>query len=1088
MIRCESLIACYDMPLRIFISSVYRELQPERRALQEEIHKLQDLFIGMEFFGSDPGKPADYSVRRVQESDLYIGLFGNDYGSVEPTSGLSFTQLEYEAAIDRVPCLIYFKESNPDGAGTDARLTVLKDQLRTRHIVYTFKNTSDLKLQFLVDFIKLLRSDLFDKTVPMRRGAIPARALLSLSQGFIGEQIKSVGQDKYISEVYVTREAETEIAGFTGFEDTFRLRAAANLARLDSIRLAYGLGPEAERAVARARVALVEHARSENAQPELDELKRAFYFNEVENAIEEVNSLITEDSPDRFNLGVRALQSRLSGKAFVNRLLLAEVYDAMSPERFRSSRTKGLQTDGTYRKLMRLFPAHEEDKDIYLANEILKEITREIVRGQKRSLMLVDKAGTGKTNVACRIAERLVGEHPVVLLSGQMELSSEYDIESHIQQRLESAFSGIFTDWMNRVSSSLQESGKWLFIIIDGINENNRRPLLIQLLKGFLPRLEAKRIKVILTCRDLFWDIFRDTLAPYLFENPVPLHEFSEAEWERAVAAYFRKFEVECTLDKEARQALRNPLLLRFFCEAHRGQRLGRVSNLRLLSVFDLYIKRTGQSISERHEFLKPESVLNLLIAVAYNMWKRRSNNVSQVDVGVGPEASSDATSVYNLVVSENIILEEASHSYSIRKSVRFLYDEFMEYMIARSWVDEISASPDERVATSNLLQEAVESLGTFPPALGAVLFLDNMLERDGSVVNEFIKRSSNSGAFLLDSQQTSLVYAFERIDFANADDELIAAIQKFEPNVREDLRERLARVILKILEARPDHPYARTYVHQMLEVGPSNAGVEEVTRPAPPRQKSAVGSASSKKGERVPADAPRLPPARYHYTEETKISAIGVLVRMKDRGHDYEVIDQGIRKLGQTELHSALQALESLDLAPDQLVYKGVASYLKVRTPEYRIYCAWLLRVRYGRQAAEYLAELLTDTETRVHLYTAGLFEQRLIEQELLDEIRRRLSKDKDMKRWHLIHFIKLLRMRASFNPKELGDRYGSSIVESLEAFLSHEHASIRLEAYRAIAEYPTAFNADDLNNRIQQDSDPYIRSLADKLTSPRQ
>ena len=41
------------MALKIFISSVNRELREEREALPEEIQKLQDLFVGMEFFGSD---------------------------------------------------------------------------------------------------------------------------------------------------------------------------------------------------------------------------------------------------------------------------------------------------------------------------------------------------------------------------------------------------------------------------------------------------------------------------------------------------------------------------------------------------------------------------------------------------------------------------------------------------------------------------------------------------------------------------------------------------------------------------------------------------------------------------------------------------------------------------------------------------------------------------------------------------------------------------------------------------------------------------------------------------------------------------
>jgi hypothetical protein len=1092
------------MALKIFISSVYRELREERGALLEEIQKLQDLFVGMEFFGSDPGRPADYCVRKVEESDLYVGLFGDDYGSVDEATGVSFTQLEYEAAVNRIPCLIFLKTDA--AADPDARVLMLKERLRRNHIVYFFKNLSDLRHQFLIDFIKLLRGDLFDKIIPVKRGAIPADALLSLTQGFIRELIKSVGHDKYISEVYVTREAEKDIERFTNFESMFRARVTTILEHMDLMRRRYRLDDGAALAVSRVGLAL-DDMRVENLRTSVDELKHAFHFDEVEAEIGAVNSLIMEQSDDRFSTGVNELLLRWSGQPYVNgrRLLSAEA--DMAGERRRSLTKQALQTDQTYRKLLRIFPSHtDENRDIHLANDYLKELSRLMDLGLRRCLVLVDKAGTGKTNIACRIAEQLAAEHPVVLLSGQMELSSEYDIEFHIQQRLESAFSGVFSDWLNRVSPSLQAAHKWLFIIIDGINENSRRPLFIQLLKGLLPKLEERRIKLVLTCRDLFWDVFRDTLEPYLFEGVVPLHEFTEAEWHQAIEAYFRRFDVECVLDKGAQKALRNPLLLRFFCEANKGRRLGRVTNLRLLSVFDLYVERTGQNISERHDSLRPEAVLGLLLAIARRMWEQRAVSVTHASAGVAAYGQSESASVYNLLLSENLLLEEARHTYSSRKSVRFLYDEFMEYMLARSWVDEISEADDERAATGRLLQEAAESLGSFPPALGAVIFLDQMLERGGRLVNEFIKRASKLGDFYMESQQTSLLYAFESIAFGEADDELIAAVEKFEPAVREESRERLAAVILKIFKARPDHPFVKRYIHQVLEVGreggvpaprpsedPTPGGREQPAqiddaRPNPKRAPPWMSSKEARLRGLEPAgkeEVPRLPPGRYHYSEETKINAIGILIQMKDH-NEYSLIEEGIRRLGRTDLHSALQALEYLDLARDEVVYRTVASYMEVMQPEYRIYCGWLLRERYGKSPAAYMVRLLTDGDTRVHQYAVSLFDRRLVERELLEGLLERLGGGLGVKPWHLSHFIKLLGRRDFFRPRDSAEVYGARIAGALAALCSHGHASVRLEAYRAVIKYPSFINLDTLRADMRRDKDVYIRRLADKLTPP--
>ena len=88
------------MALKIFISSVFHELVNERRGLEEQIRKLQEFFVGMEYFGSDPATPAEYCIDRVQDSDLYVAIIGTSYGSIDNIRNKSFTEIEYDAAID----------------------------------------------------------------------------------------------------------------------------------------------------------------------------------------------------------------------------------------------------------------------------------------------------------------------------------------------------------------------------------------------------------------------------------------------------------------------------------------------------------------------------------------------------------------------------------------------------------------------------------------------------------------------------------------------------------------------------------------------------------------------------------------------------------------------------------------------------------------------------------------------------------------------------------------------------------------------------------------------------------------------------
>lgn len=65
--------------MKIFISSVYREFPRERAAMMDQIQKLEALFVGMEYFGSNPESPKLYCRTQVEESDLFVGLIGCGY-------------------------------------------------------------------------------------------------------------------------------------------------------------------------------------------------------------------------------------------------------------------------------------------------------------------------------------------------------------------------------------------------------------------------------------------------------------------------------------------------------------------------------------------------------------------------------------------------------------------------------------------------------------------------------------------------------------------------------------------------------------------------------------------------------------------------------------------------------------------------------------------------------------------------------------------------------------------------------------------------------------------------------------------------
>jgi tetratricopeptide (TPR) repeat protein len=181
---------------KIFISSTWRDLQPERKAVEAVVHRLRDTeFVGMEYFGSRPETTLRASLGEVDRSHVYVGIFGARYGS-------GITEQEYRRArgLD-LPCLIYFKEDStipPDMRETDteklARLAALKEELAHAHTVSTFNSPPDLAALVAAD----LHNWLFDKCLTpaleqAARGEVSHEEMQSLLAGIKNKN--ALGQD-----------------------------------------------------------------------------------------------------------------------------------------------------------------------------------------------------------------------------------------------------------------------------------------------------------------------------------------------------------------------------------------------------------------------------------------------------------------------------------------------------------------------------------------------------------------------------------------------------------------------------------------------------------------------------------------------------------------------------------------------------------------------------------------------------------------------------------------------------------------------------------------------------------------------------
>lgn len=148
----------------VFISSTFLDLKDERKKVWDTLEKFDVAVKGMEQFGARKSDPLTTCLTEVELSDIYVGIIGMRYGSEDTTTGKSFSQLEYEKAIEKnKEILIYLIDEASSSVTPNLiqfdkihKLNVFKEILKERHTVDSFSNSDDLISKLQRKFTELL--------------------------------------------------------------------------------------------------------------------------------------------------------------------------------------------------------------------------------------------------------------------------------------------------------------------------------------------------------------------------------------------------------------------------------------------------------------------------------------------------------------------------------------------------------------------------------------------------------------------------------------------------------------------------------------------------------------------------------------------------------------------------------------------------------------------------------------------------------------------------------------------------------------------------------------------------------------------
>jgi HEAT repeat protein len=374
--------------------------------------------------------------------------------------------------------------------------------------------------------------------------------------------------------------------------------------------------------------------------------------------------------------------------------------------------------------------------------------------------LIVAPAGSGKTNLLCHLATRRVSRQPVLLLmGGNLYLGPGTGLLGTIQAELQLSDDRVAFrsagDSLHTLHRLAQETDRDVLILLDAINEHQQPAQMKKAVQDLLHRISGRRIKLVVTCRDYYWGLFKGQFWKGATVNGLPtdtddgdpesggrvFSRFGSGEHERALELYLKHYGIVGRPVGDAVEQCRHPLLLRFFCEAYRGQDIGQVQDIRLKELFDFYWARKLDFIAERMVSdgvrIVPESLVSdledYLLAIAAYMLHHNVRAVSLADISRATgreERQGDPHTFYGRIRDEYIILEDKERGKAEHKTpqVAFVYEEFMEYVMARSLTRDWDRSGLDKAAILTEIEKLTAKYDEFAQILGVMVYLALML------------------------------------------------------------------------------------------------------------------------------------------------------------------------------------------------------------------------------------------------------------------------------------------------------------------------------------------------------------------------
>ena len=148
---------------QVFISSTYKDLIEERKQVLQVLLKADCIPAGMENFVATDDEQFNVIKNVIDLCDYYILILGRRYGSINARTGISYTEMEYNYAIERgIPVLVFSiddsAEIDPEKVEKDpiknGKLAEFKNRAMNNRLASVWQDMSDLIAKVAISIMR----------------------------------------------------------------------------------------------------------------------------------------------------------------------------------------------------------------------------------------------------------------------------------------------------------------------------------------------------------------------------------------------------------------------------------------------------------------------------------------------------------------------------------------------------------------------------------------------------------------------------------------------------------------------------------------------------------------------------------------------------------------------------------------------------------------------------------------------------------------------------------------------------------------------------------------------------------------------